>query len=806
MKREKIIVLAVLAAILAFYRWTVTSNSVGPQPLFGGEQQDYYQLLTDGFLQGHLYLNLPPDPRLLAAKDPFDPAQRAGALLPHDVSFHGGHYYIYYGVTPVLILRLPWRLLTGHDLPQNYAVLIFVAVGYLAAAGTWLALRRRYFPSSGRIALGTGLAVLGLASMTHAVLRRSSIWEEPIAAGYACAMLMLLCLYRAQTAPRRRAWLAAAGLCLGLAVGARPNYAVAVVALLVVPVFAWWRGRRGGEGRSSPDGRWWREAAAPLGGFGVVVLGLAWYNYARFGSPVEFGTSFMFTNPYGSAGKNLALRFFRFNAFAYYLAPAQWSRYFPFAKMIHLPPLPADYSGSEFVYGLLPNFPLVGFALLAPLAWWRRPLEPTAELRVFVVTLTGLFAAMGALLAFFVSATGRYMVDFAPALMLLACIGLLAAERAATGRIRALVLALAGSAAAFSAFVGVMVNLQVHDLLRQSNPRTYLRLAHAFDLPVYALERLAGTRYGPIELALKFPRTPAGTTESLVTTGWEYESDYLLVNYVDGRHLKFGFDHSSHGVIWSQPIELDYGKVHQLRLQFGSLFPPLGHPFFDRLSPAAVADASRGVHLTIDGRAVLDARQYAYDGSPGSLRLGAETGRQRATDTFSGTILAMKRDQYEPPAEGRVGAAGYGWVEFQLTFPGQTLNRGLPLIATGETGRGDLLSIKFVRPGIARFFYDHWGIGLWQSEEVPVSTDVPHRLRIGLPALLLPPDAEAPEAELRLELDGRTIWSRQVPFYPVQPADVYLGRNGIGASTADQEFPGAIRRIDPSPPASAKAP
>jgi hypothetical protein len=797
MKRERFIAAALIASVLAFYRWTVTSNSTDAQPLFGQPQGDYYKLLTDGFLQGHLYLNLQPDPRLLAAKDPFDPRQRGGAVLPHDSSFYRGHIYINYGVIPVLTLRLPWRLLTRQDLPQNYAVLIFTGLGFLAATGLWLALRRDYFPESGAGVMSAGILVLGLASMTYPLLRRPSLWEEPGASGYCFSMAMLLCLYRALRAPRPTGWLVGAGLFLGCAVGSRPNYIVGVAALAVPLGLEWWRGRCDGSWRWLPDRAWRRQALALIGPYAAVLVGLAGYNFARFGNPLEFGTTYQFTNPFGSVNHLFDLRFVRFNALAYYLTPSQWSRYFPFAKMVHLPPMPPGYSGSEFVHGVLADFPFAWLALLAPLAAARRPAAARRVLATFIGTAAAFFLAVGGLLIGFVGSAGRYMADFTPTLMLLAGIGMLGLERLATGRRRTGVRVMVGAAAAASVFVGVMLSFQVHDLLRQSNPKAYQRLAHFFDTPVSVLERLAGTRYGPLELTLLFPRTPAGTTESLVKTGWEYESDYLLVNYIDDRHLMLGFSHSSYGVVWSQPVEVDYGRPHVLRVQLGSLFPPLGHPYFDRLSAAALADATRGVHFTLDGRPVLDARQYAFDGSPGSVRIGAELGSPGGPVNFSGKILGVKRLAYEPPIAPTGGAPAYGWVEFELSFPGQVVNRGLPLIATGETGRGDLLSIKFMQPGIARFFYDHWGVGLWQSEDVPVTTDVPHRLRIGLPALLLPSGTELAESGLQLELDGQVVWKREVPFYPVQAADVYLGRNGIGASTADQEFPGTIRRIPP---------
>jgi hypothetical protein len=439
----------------------------------------------------------------------------------------------------------------------------------------------------------------------------------------------------------------------------------------------------------------------------------------------------------------------------------------------------------------LANFPFSVLAVLAPLACWRRPPEETRALRGVVGTLAMFYLSVGGLLILFLSATARYMVDFAPSLMLLACIGLLGIERVATGCFRTAALAVAGVAAAGSVFVGVMANFQLHDLLRQSNPATYRRLAHLFDLPVYGLERLARTPYGPVEITLRFPPAPANPVELLMTTGWGYESDYVLVDYLDAHHLKLGFHHTNYAVDWSPPVAVDYGAVHRLQVQMGSLFPPLGHPYFDGKSHAAVADISRGLRISLDGQAVFDARRYFYDGSPGSLHVA-----DRRTDApfppFSGTLLGVRRVPYVPPPEG---AAIDGIVDLQLAFPADVVNRGLPLLVTGKTGRGDVLFLRFVRPGIAHFCYDHWGIGLWESGDIPVAVGTGHRLRILMPSLLAVAPDPGKKSVLAVDLDGRRVWSELVPSYHADPNDIYIGQNGIGASSCEEEFPEAISRV-----------
>ena len=776
-----------VAAIIGFYFWTITSTQPGPEPLFADHPGGYYDGLMDGFLHGHLYLDLPVDPRLVQAPDPYIPAMRA--LVPHDLSYYRGHYYIYYGVVPLVTLSLPWRLVTGQHLAQFYAVLIYATGGFLSSAALWLSLRRRYFPGSGAVVLLAGIAVLGLASGTHAVLRRADFWEEPIAAGYCFGMLCLLCLERGLRAPRTALWLGAAGLCLGLAVGSRPTYIAGAAAFLPVLGWLWWRSRTAAGG--GPAGSWWRPALALCAGFGAVLAGLAWYNYARFGRPFEFGQTYQGTfapiaRIAGATPRLFDPGFVPFNAFVYYVAPPQWSRYFPFVKMIHVP---AGRHNFEFVYGLLTHFPFVWLALLAPLALARRPAAEGGPLTAFLGALALFYAAIGGLLLTFVGAAGRYLVDFTPALMLLAACGLLGAERIAAGRSRRVWRAIGGAAAAFSVFVGVMLSFQLHDLLRTSNSRAYRALAHAFDLPTYAIERLAGTRYGPLELTLRFPRAAAGTLEPLVTTGWEYESDFLFVRYQEGDRLQFGFEHSNQGVLWSPMLEAERGREHHLMVQMGSLFPPPGHPFYDRMSRYAANGFTRWLRVTLDGQTAFDLPQEFYDGSPGSVRLGDNS--RSSTDfgvRFTGELLAAQIGPITiPPSDN----AGYGPREIDLTLPADT-SRPLPLVTAGQTGRGDILRVQQVGPGIVRFGYDHWGVGFWESDPVAMAPGVRHVLKVALPGLLAPGAARADAPNLSLELDGKTVWKRSVPGYAVPPAEFEFGENRIGASTCDAEYTGVI--------------
>jgi hypothetical protein len=117
-------------------------------------------------------------PGLTQLADPYDPSAHAGyAVL--DISYYKGKLYLYYGVTPAVLLFWPYVALTGNYLPQKYAVLVFCIVGFLASAGLLFALWRRYFANVTLAAVAAGTLALGLATGTPSLLARLMFGRYP---------------------------------------------------------------------------------------------------------------------------------------------------------------------------------------------------------------------------------------------------------------------------------------------------------------------------------------------------------------------------------------------------------------------------------------------------------------------------------------------------------------------------------------------------------------------------------------------------------------------------------------------------
>lgn len=211
----------------------------------------YYNYLTRGFLDGQLHVPIQPSKEILAAPNPQDPSLPPEWKM-HDMALYKGRYFLYHGMGPVLVLFAPWRLLTGYDLPEPIAGLLFVGMGL------WALLHLCRPLDSFKI------VALALCTGTLTVLPRIAVYELAITCGFMC--LSWAFVARAENNARRD-W--QAGVLLGLALLSRPHLALAAV------VFRW---------------RSW----VGLGGAAVV---LAAYNYARFDSPTELGFRYLLSGP-----------------------------------------------------------------------------------------------------------------------------------------------------------------------------------------------------------------------------------------------------------------------------------------------------------------------------------------------------------------------------------------------------------------------------------------------------------------------------------------------------------------------------
>ena len=168
-----------------------------------------------------------------------------------------------------------------------------------------------------------------------------------------------------------------------LAVGARASH---LPIAIVLAVFLLVRGRRATAGTRELF-RWMLVCATPMAG---VALALAWYNWIRFGNPLNFGYRYLLLDAKNFGASYFSPRYALYNLWQYLVGIPRGSGWFPFFEWTREGPVPvpAGYYSLVQVYGAAFVAP---YCLVGAVFFRRRFVLPDA-----LHWLTALIFAAGA--------------------------------------------------------------------------------------------------------------------------------------------------------------------------------------------------------------------------------------------------------------------------------------------------------------------------------------------------------------------------------------------------------------------------
>ena len=326
----------------------------------GGDNAQQYAELAKAMSKGQLYLEEEPPQWLQDMDDPYDKGARdeaqkvTGESYLFDVAYYDGHYYVYFGVVPVLLFYLPFFLITGANFPTAIGVLIACIAFVLGCSALLDRFARYHFK---RVSLGLYLLLqipLVFCCGVLYLLKFPTFYSLPIMLGLAFSVWGLYFWMKGRTSASPCKWYLAGSLCMALVAGCRPQ--LLAFSLLAFPLF--WRLFITKRHLFTPKGA--REFACLVAPYLVVAAGLMWYNCARFGSPTNFGANYNLTvndmTKRGFSAGRLAPAFF-----AYFLQPPCVTGVFPFVQAA---PFDTTYMGQtikEVTFG--------GILACLPILW-----------------------------------------------------------------------------------------------------------------------------------------------------------------------------------------------------------------------------------------------------------------------------------------------------------------------------------------------------------------------------------------------------------------------------------------------------
>jgi hypothetical protein len=426
--RRALLLLLGFAAIEVAYVFIVSAGRITRWPTYLTFLDD----LANGFRSWHLHMATEPPPALLAKANPFDPAWKP--LWYWDASLYGGHYYLYWGPVPALLLA-GWKTLFRVRTQIGDQYVVFALASLQALAGMLLIdrIQRRLFPTLPAFFVVLAIAVFAFANPTLYNLARAGVYEAAIVGGHAFLIAGLLFAFDAVSAVGlQRARLALAGLCWALALGCRASIAPGVA--LLVAATCWMIA-------PYPTQRWRLRAHAfawlgtPIA-IGLVLL--LTYNRLRFDDWFDFGRHYQLS----WIRFDSSLSFVPANVWSYALRPVAVSCTFPYLSGVTdmgARALPGWLSPAA---GYIVYEPVVGCLLALPWAWlapvtavagvrrlWAMGRgRAAADVQAIGVTWVAAATTAAAVGSFLVPlslfwATMRFLGDAAPALTLAGTLG-----------------------------------------------------------------------------------------------------------------------------------------------------------------------------------------------------------------------------------------------------------------------------------------------------------------------------------------------------------------------------------------------
>ncbi len=301
------------------------------------EHHNQYDELAQAILEGKTYIDNDDVPQsLLEMENPYDSTARyykqieSGDTYRWDVAFYDGHYYVYFGIVPLLLMYLPFRVIFKAPFPSAIGIIIFAVIFAFGVFKLLALLCRKYFKN---VSVGgyllTALAFVNCCGAMFLV-KRPDFYSVPIITAMAFVTWgIYLWLKGRDLEKKKNLYFLGGSLCCALAVGCRPQSVLMCAVALPIFIGYFFKEKKIKEKSGILN---LVVLALP---FMVVAAGIMYYNYIRFDSPFDFGSSYnLTTNDVTRRGFELGRT--GLGVFTYLFQPPSFDATFPYIRAVNV--------------------------------------------------------------------------------------------------------------------------------------------------------------------------------------------------------------------------------------------------------------------------------------------------------------------------------------------------------------------------------------------------------------------------------------------------------------------------------------
>ena len=374
-----------------FLGMTATENGFAftPLPMTNHNQ---YDELAQAILEGKTYIDNNDVPKsLIDMENPYDTAARSLTSSATDdeyrwdVAYFDGHYYVYFGIVPLLIMYLPFRALFDAPFPSAIGIMIFVMLFTIGVFKLLELICKKHFKKT---SVGTYL----LLSLTFVnccgamfLVKRPDFYSVPIMTAMTFVVWGLYCWIKGKDDKKQNFYFFLGSLFSALTVGCRPQFVL--ICAVAIPIFFKYFFKE----KQIFNKNGIKNLVALAVPFVVVAAGIMYYNYIRFGSPFDFGSAYnLTTNDVTKRGFDMGRT--GLGIFTYLFQPPQFTAVFPYIKAIQIE---TNYIGRtiyEYCFGgLITSLPVLWFIFAIPKA---KDVLKEKNLFSLVLTLLGVGFAL----------------------------------------------------------------------------------------------------------------------------------------------------------------------------------------------------------------------------------------------------------------------------------------------------------------------------------------------------------------------------------------------------------------------------